>query len=254
MVRRRVVHRGRCDDGVSVHHAPQFSGLRPRAVHQHRQLSEARRDAACLSEGDVAGRSEETIPVKSLRSCPRPAIRVPGMLILGIAAIALSSCAATERKPAERSVAIAGATIVHPERDGGEALAGDSTIVVTGNQIAAVGPARTIAVPAGATIIDARGKWVVPGLIDGHVHFFQSGNLYTRPDAADFNAWMAYAKEVERNKARLPATFKVWHASGVTTVVDVGGPFWNFDVRDSAARTIAAPRVAVAGPLISTVD
>src|SRR5947207_8384468 len=165
MVRRRVVHRGRCDDGVAVHHAPQFSGLRPRAVRQRRQLSEARRDAACLSEGDVAGRSEETIPVKSRRcACPRPAIRLPGMLILGIAAIALSGCAATERKPAERSVAIVGATIVHPERDGGEALAGDSTIVVTGNRIAAVGPARTIAVPAGATIIDARGKWVVPGL------------------------------------------------------------------------------------------
>jgi len=45
----------------------------------------------------------------------------------------------------------------------------------------------------------------------------------------------------------------VWLASGVTGVVDIGGPFWNFDVRDRAAITAAAPRMAVAGPLISMV-
>ena len=81
------------------------------------------------------------------------------------------------------------------------------------------------------------------------MHFFQSGNLYTRPDAADFNAVVPYADEVARNKARLDATFKVWLASGVTSVVDIGGPFWNFDMRDRAAASPAAPRVAVAGPL-----
>jgi imidazolonepropionase-like amidohydrolase len=108
-------------------------------------------------------------------------------------------------------------------------------------------------VPAGARIIDGRGQWVTPGLIDGHVHFFQSGNLYTRPDVADFNRWMPYSKEVARNKARLPDTFKVWLASGVTSVVDVGGPLWNFQVRDTARASPAAPRVSVAGPLISMV-
>jgi Amidohydrolase family len=58
---------------------------------------------------------------------------------------------------------------------------------------------------------------------------------------------------VARNQARLSATFKVWLASGVTGVVDVGGPFWNFDVRDLARKSDAAPRVAVAGPLISLI-
>ena len=46
----------------------------------------------------------------------------------------------------------------------------------------------------------------------------------------------------------------MWLASGVTSVVDIGGPFWNFDMRDAARATAAAPRVAVAGPLISMVD
>jgi imidazolonepropionase-like amidohydrolase len=44
----------------------------------------------------------------------------------------------------------------------------------------------------------------------------------------------------------------VWLASGVTAVADGGGPFWNFDVRDAAAASAAAPRVKVAGPLVST--
>jgi len=171
---------------------------------------------------------------------------------LAIAAVLLTACATVASDQA--SIAIVGATVIHPQRDGAAAVARNQTIVIAGQRIAAVGPAETVAIPVGATVIDGRGKWVVPGLVDGHVHFFQSGNLYTRPDAADFNQWMPYAKEVARNKARLPATFRVWLASGVTSVVDIGGPMWNFEMRDDAARIVAAPRVAVAGPLVSMVD
>ena len=156
---------------------------------------------------------------------------------------------------AETSItAIVGATVIHPDRDLPSAVAPDSTLIIAGRRIESIGPAGSTAVPAGATRIDGKGKWVVPGLIDSHVHFFQSGNLYTRPDVADFNAWMPYAKEVERNKGRLAETFKVWLASGVTSVVDIGGPFWNFEMRDAALKSPAAPRVAVAGPLLSMVD
>ncbi len=171
--------------------------------------------------------------------------------LLGI--LALASCAA--HPAADASVtAIVGATVVYPERDGASAAVPDSTVVIKGSRIRAVGPAKDTPVPAGATLIDGKGKWVIPGLVDAHVHFFQSGNLYTRPDAADFNKWNPYTKEVARNQARLPATFKVWIASGVTSVVDIGGPFWNFDMRDAARKADIAPRVAVAGPLISMVD
>jgi imidazolonepropionase-like amidohydrolase len=170
-------------------------------------------------------------------------------LLLTLAALAFALPAA-----AEPTIAIVGATLVHPEREGDAAVTPDATIVVEGTHIVAAGPSRSTRVPAGARVIDARGKWIVPGLVDAHVHFFQSGNLYTRPDVADFNASMPYAKEVARNRARLPATFKVWLASGVTSVVDIGGPFWNFEVREAAAKSAAAPRVHVAGPLISMVD
>lgn len=172
------------------------------------------------------------------------------------AAIALFALVAPSRQQAraeEALTAIVGATVVHPERPGAPSDK-DTTIIISGDRIQSVGPARSTPVPRGATVIGAKGKWVIPGLIDSHVHFFQSADPYTRPDAIDATKVVPYAKEVERNKARLPATFKVWLASGVTSVADVGGPFWNFEMRDAARRTAAAPRVAVAGPLISMVD
>jgi len=178
--------------------------------------------------------------------------------ILAVVFAALAAGCAPVDQPAssapagEAELAIVGATVIHPEREGAAAVERGATILVRGNRIAAVGPG--LAVPVAARVIEARGKWVIPGLVDSHVHFFQSGNLYTRPDAADFNAVVRYADEVARNKARLAVTFRTWLASGVTSVADVGGPFWNFDVRDAAARSEAAPRMAVAGPLISMVD
>jgi len=165
-----------------------------------------------------------------------------------VAALALAPTAHAE------SIAIVGATVIHPELTMPRAVARDSTVIIDGNRIVRVGPSKSTPAPRGARLIDGKGKWVVPGLIDAHVHFFQSGNIYTRPDVADFNAVVPYAQETERNKARLPATFKVWLASGVTSVVDIGGPFWNFDMRDESVITNAAPRVSVAGPLISMVD
>jgi imidazolonepropionase-like amidohydrolase len=153
----------------------------------------------------------------------------------------------------EATLAIVGATVVHPERDLPGAIAAGTTILIAGNSIRTIGPAESTPVPAGAVVIDAKGKWVVPGLIDAHVHFFQSGNYYARPDILDLRRRVSFERETARNKARLPATFKVWLASGVTSVVDVGGPLWNFEVRDAARGTHAAPRVAVAGPLVSMV-
>src|SRR2546427_11140461 len=166
---------------------------------------------------------------------------------LGVAAwlLAVVPCRAAD------VTAIVGATVVYPDRDRPSAGASNSTVIIAGGRIEAIGPASSTPVPARATRIDGKGKWVVPGLIDSHVHFFQSGNLYTRPDVADFNAWMPYAKEVERNKRRLAATFKVWLASGVTSGVGICGRRWEFAMRDAALESPPAPPAAPAGPLSS---
>src|SRR5215831_7709997 len=161
------------------------------------------------------------------------------LLIAALAALTGSGAGA-----ADKTTAVVGGTLIHPERPGAPAEQ-DVTVIFSGERIKAVGPSKSTPVPKGAKVIDAKGKWILPGMIDSHVHFFQSGDATTI---------VPYAKEVERNKARLPATFKVWLANGVTSVADVGGPFWNFEMRDAAQKSSAAPRVAIAGPLTSMID
>ena len=173
-------------------------------------------------------------------------------LILSLLA-ALAALSASPALAADKITAIVGGTLIHPEQPGAPAEK-DVTVIISGDRIQSVGPSKTTPLPKGATVIKAQGKWILPGLIDSHVHFFQSGDPFTRPDAIDATKIVPYAKEVARNKARLPATFKVWLASGVTSVADVGGPFWNFDARDAAVKSKAAPRVAIAGPLTSMID
>lgn len=163
--------------------------------------------------------------------------------------LAASLLAAPQGRPAG-VIAIQGATIITGT---GSASIRNGMIVIDGTRIRDVGPRNDVQVPKNAQVIDGRGKWIIPGLIDAHVHFSQSGGLYTRPDAVDLRKWRPYEQEMAWIKQRLTYTFTRYIASGITGVVDCGGPMWNFEVRDIAARTARAPRVAVAGPLIGTI-
>ena len=130
----------------------------------------------------------------------------------------------------------------------------DAIVLLDGQRIEAVGPAHSVTVPESAFRIAATGRYAIPGLIDSHVHFFQSGGLYTRPDIIDLRAARPYADEIAWVRANLHDTFARYLRAGITSVVDVGGPFWNYDVRAEAEQTAVAPRVMVAGPLISSVE
>ena len=128
----------------------------------------------------------------------------------------------------------------------------DAVVAIEGTRIARVATAREMPIPQGAAVIGGSGKWIIPGLIDAHVHFFQSGGLYTRPDVIDLTTRVSYAEETRQVRAALPETFRRYLRAGVTSVIDFGGPEWNFDMRELATRTPLAPRVAVAGPLLSS--
>lgn len=128
----------------------------------------------------------------------------------------------------------------------------DAVVLIEDGRVAAVGPRSQAAIPEGARRVDLAGRWIVPGLVDAHAHFFQSGGLYTRPDVIDLRAVRPYEAEIAAAKASVSATFVRYLASGVTAVLDIGGPMWTFEVRARASAARLAPRVAVAGPLLAT--
>ena len=45
-----------------------------------------------------------------------------------------------------------------------------SVIVIQGERIEQVGAEGSLAIPAGAQVVDVRSKWIIPGLIDSHAH------------------------------------------------------------------------------------
>src|SRR5437867_2558919 len=150
---------------------------------------------------------------------------------------------------AER-ISLIGATVINPV-DG--KVMPNATLVINGDKIERVAMGKQDAATLGEQISCA-GKFVLPGYIDTHVHLFQSGYLFTRPDGADLNSIRPYKDEVAWIKSHLDDVFARYIRCGITSVVDVGGPMWNFEVRKTANATAKAPRVAVAGPLISSVS
>ena len=165
-----------------------------------------------------------------------------GVLVALVTLLSLTPAAAEK-------LALVGGTVINPA-DGKKIE--NAVVVIDGESIESVGSRKEKEVPAGSRWVDCKGKFILPGYIDTHVHFFQSGGLFTRPDAVDLTSVRSYAEErawIERN---LSDTFTRYLRCGITSVVDVGGPLWNFRVR-TLARTATAPRVAVAGPLISSV-
>ena len=150
---------------------------------------------------------------------------------------------------AER-ISLVGGTVINPAN--GKVLP-NATVVIDGDKIERVAMGKQDAASLGKQI-DCVGKFILPGYIDTHIHFFQSGDLFTRPDGTDLNSVRSYKDEVAWVKSHVNDVFARYLRSGITSVVDVGGPFWNFEVRKIANQTQKAPRVAVAGPLISSVS
>jgi imidazolonepropionase-like amidohydrolase len=127
------------------------------------------------------------------------------------------------------------------------------TVVIEGNTIAQIQRSNIkIKVPDSVTVIDGTGKFIMPGMIDGHIHFFQSGGLYTRPDALNLGKFYSYEKDQQWIKDNLDDLMRRYLACGITSVIDVGGPFSNYDIKNKLQQNADAPNAYVTGPLIST--
>jgi hypothetical protein len=97
----------------------------------------------------------------------------------------------------------------------------DTTVVITGDRISAIGDSASISLPGDAQVVDAHGKFLIPGLWDMHVHW--------------------YARD----------TLTLFIANGVTGVRQMFGNSDLFRWRDQIAKgSLPGPRMVVASPII----
>jgi cytosine/adenosine deaminase-related metal-dependent hydrolase len=102
------------------------------------------------------------------------------------------------------TIALVNGTLINP---GPLQIIENATIIIDGDRIAATGDAKTVNVPKDVRVVDCKGKFILPGYIDTHVHFFQSGDLFTRPDGADLNSVRLYKEEIAWVKSHLNDVF-----------------------------------------------
>ncbi len=96
--------------------------------------------------------------------------RHPLVRLRVIAALAATTLAFATRDVSHRAPTIYAFTNVSVLAMTGEQLAADQTVIVRDDRIERVGAATTVSVPAGATRIDGRGKYLMPGLAEMHAH------------------------------------------------------------------------------------
>jgi imidazolonepropionase-like amidohydrolase len=114
----------------------------------------------------------------------------------------------------------------------------DAAVILQGNKIAYAGAASSAKVPPGSEMIDAKGKTVMPGLADMHVHL-QGG-------------WDGISMDLLGYQRYLNAMLY----AGITTVMDTGDyQPWILQLRQEAASgRLLSPRIYSTGAMIDAAD
>jgi len=146
--------------------------------------------------------------------------------ILGAAAVLWSQAAQT--------TAIRAGKLFDPKL--GQMLA-NQVVLIQGDRIAAVGPAATVSIPAGAKMIDLSRATVLPGLIDGHLHLTDAAG------GLQHQMMVALHSATESLKA------------GYTTQVvqgSHGGGFADVELKRAIEQgLVQGPRLLPAGPILA---
>jgi Tol biopolymer transport system component len=164
------------------------------------------------------------------------------------------------------TVAFTHATIVTMR---GDEVIDDGTVVVTGNRIAAIGPSASVAIPAGAKVIDAAGKTILPGLIDAHGHIDCCYGTGTSPQK-QASRYAALAFGVTTNFDPYPNELTSYESTETTLAglsvgprwIGTGGALWGRSEQASNlfepietlddARNVMARKRAIGGTIVKS--
>ncbi len=137
-------------------------------------------------------------------------------------------------KMAARGYAFTGVTVL-PMTDATPLR--DQTVLVRDGRIAAIAPSASYPVPPDATTIDGRGKFLMPGLCDMHIHMFFPREPLTE------------AEILRRSREYL----YLFLCRGVTTVRNMAGVPLHLRMRaEIADGTTLGPRIFTSGPILET--
>jgi len=135
----------------------------------------------------------------------------------------LATCVCTAKSqtrsgaPRPRPIALVHVNLVPMNR---EAVLPDQTVIVRNGKIESIGAAATTAVPKDAQVVEGRGKFLIPGLTDSHVHL------------------------------QTPIEFSVYLANGVTTVFNLDGRPAHLLWREKIAKgEMTGPTIYSTGPI-----
>jgi len=130
----------------------------------------------------------------------------------------------------------------------------NQTVVITDDKISNIQPYKKVKIAENDTVIDATGKFLAPGLVDAHVHFFQNGGLYSRPDVIDLRSEKPYNEEIELSKNNIEIHSKLYVRNGITTVIDVGATYNLLNKKRDYKDNPLAPNIYMTGPLLTTYE
>lgn len=148
--------------------------------------------------------------------------RISVLLGLILVASGTSTLPAQPELPAQRPLAFVRVNVIPMTQDG---LLIDQTVIVEAGKITRIGPSASLRVPSNAQRVDGRDKFLMPGLVDFHVHLRDSTELLS------------------------------YLVHGVTSVVHMSGPTGNVpDVlalrRKIAEDEIVGPNVYMTGRIL----
>ena len=164
-----------------------------------------------------------------------------------LAPLALAAIAHAESAPGSRTdrpIALVGGMLL----DGYEAAPiHDAVVVLQGRRIIAAGTRSKVEIPKDAHLIDTRGKTIMPGLVDLHIHLDLIGH-------GDYTRYYQFLRGLERLPEVMPISAKQLLRAGVTSALDLGTPFEILAVRKKIDQgLIPGPRLSVSGPWITRV-